>query len=299
MSSSIADTIIAKFTLSKSERKHLLLSAVAAGFSSILFAPLAGAAFAMEISTQGKWEWKSAPYFILSSFIALAVTNLLFTHQSALSILAHTQAFTLTFPQTTFDILAAILIGFFCAMFERIFVFLVKTMKNIFSKLSFHPYSGALIGSIVLLTIYRLAPYTQKFSGLGLTTIFYAFIEKSSWFDSIGKLIFTSFSIATGFQGGEIVPLLFMGSTLCSFLLSISPVPLSASLIAAAFPAVLSAACNTPMACSLLACELFGWNILPYSLLTCFTAYFFASKTGIYRTQLKLSKRWPYCPWKN
>lgn len=298
MSGSLADTILSFFPLQKSDRKHLLLCSIAAGFSSILFAPLSGIVFAMEVTRQGKWEWKSIPPMTLAAFISLAITNLLFHHEASWSALSHYQQLNLAAPQIFFDFLAAILIGLCCALFARVFVTLTALFKKALGWHIASPYGGTFIGASILLILYVLVPYTQKFSGLGTMSIFYSFLEKSPWFDSVGKLIFTSLSIASGFRGGEIIPLFFMGSTFASFFLSIFPIAVSTSLIAAAFPAALSAATSTPLACAILAAELFGWNILPYSLVTCFSAYFFASKEGIYTSQIKISRKWPYRPWR-
>jgi H+/Cl- antiporter ClcA len=120
--------------------------------------------------------------------------------------------------------------------------------------------------------------------GLGTEFIHDALVKMSSFRDPILKSFFSSLTIASGFKGGEFIPLVFIGSTLGSALGAIMPV--SFSLLAAlGFAGVFAGAANTPLACAVMASEIFGWNIFFYALITCYVSYYCSSHPGIYRTQ--------------
>ncbi|MHB1179902.1 MAG: chloride channel protein, partial [Daejeonella sp.] len=132
---------------------------------------------------------------------------------------------------------------------------------------------------------------TFDYLGLGVTnpkgavSIVSAFSENGSqtwsWF---WKLLLTAITLSTGFKGGEVTPLFFIGATLGNTLaiISGSPVDLFAGL---GFIAVFAGATNTPLACILMGVELFGSNNVIYYAVACFTAYYFSGHTGIYGSQ--------------
>ena len=53
-----------------------------------------------------------------------------------------------------------------------------------------------------------------KYLGLGLPTIVSAFLVKLPFYDFAAKILFTAVTLGTGFKGGEVTPLFFIGSTL-------------------------------------------------------------------------------------
>jgi H+/Cl- antiporter ClcA len=97
-------------------------------------------------------------------------------------------------------------------------------------------------------------------------------------------LLLTAITLSTGFKGGEVTPLFFIGATLGNALATISgaPVDLFAGL---GFIAVFAGATNTPLACTLMGIELFGAENVLYYAVVCFTAYYFSGHSGIYGSQ--------------
>ena len=97
-------------------------------------------------------------------------------------------------------------------------------------------------------------------------------------------MAFTIVSLGTGFKGGEVTPLFFIGATLGNALgpLLHQPVTLLAAI---GFVAVFAGAANTPIASTLMAMELFGAEIGVYAAIACVVAYLFSGHAGIYRAQ--------------
>jgi len=98
------------------------------------------------------------------------------------------------------------------------------------------------------------------------------------------KLLFTAITLGTGFKGGEVTPLFFIGAALGNTLATVSGAPIDL-LAGLGFIAVFAGATNTPIACTLMGVELFGPSPAIYYAVACFTAYYFSGRSGIYSAQ--------------
>ncbi|MET5020032.1 chloride channel protein, partial [Burkholderia pseudomallei] len=76
-------------------------------------------------------------------------------------------------------------------------------------------------------------------------------------YDFAGTVAFTVVTLASGFKGGDVTPLFYIGATLGNALSSLLalPAPVLAGL---GFVAVFAGAANTPNASTIMAIELFG-----------------------------------------
>jgi H+/Cl- antiporter ClcA len=154
-----------------------------------------------------------------------------------------------------------------------------------------NPWLVPVAGGLIIIGLTYLAG-TFDYLGLGVTTprgkgvsIVTAFKEggATSWSWS-WKLLFTAVTLSSGFKGGEVTPLFFIGATLGNTLAGLlgAPVDLFAGL---GFIAVFAGATNTPLACTMMGVELFGGEHVLYFAIACFTAYFFSGHSGIYTSQ--------------
>jgi H+/Cl- antiporter ClcA len=91
-------------------------------------------------------------------------------------------------------------------------------------------------------------------------------------------------SLGSGFKGGEVTPLFYIGATLGNALAPLLHLPFP-MLAALGFVGVFAGAANTPLACTLMAIELFGSEIGVYALCACVVSYLSSGHTGIYRAQ--------------
>ena len=98
------------------------------------------------------------------------------------------------------------------------------------------------------------------------------------------KMIFTALTLGAGFKGGEIVPSFFTGAAFgCLFgnLLNFSPTLCTAVGMTAVFCGVT----NSPITALLISFELFGYDGMPYFLLTVAFSYMLSGYFGLYRSQ--------------
>jgi H+/Cl- antiporter ClcA len=133
---------------------------------------------------------------------------------------------------------------------------------------------------------------TKDYLGLGVATPDDSGVSIVNAFNSGGasvlswfwKLLFTAVTLGTGFKGGEVTPLFFIGATLGNSIamLTGNPVSLFAGL---GFIAVFAGATNTPLACTIMGIELFGGEHVLYYAVACFIAYYFSGHSGIYTSQ--------------
>jgi H+/Cl- antiporter ClcA len=97
-------------------------------------------------------------------------------------------------------------------------------------------------------------------------------------------MVFTIASLGSGFKGGEVTPLFYIGATLGNAMAPLLDVPF-ALLAAVGFVAVFAGAANTPIASTLMAMELFGAELGVYAALACVVSYLCSGHAGIYRAQ--------------
>ncbi|PVH24683.1 voltage-gated chloride channel family protein [Sphingobacterium corticibacter] len=276
MAGSIADQFTKPFKLSPSDRSILIVAAVAGGFGSVFGTPLAGSLFAIEFYAIGKLKYNALlPAFLTAIFADLVAKYWNVPH-------AH---YTIDFvPEISFinigwAIVAGILFGICAATFSKSMYWITKLFKT---KISYAPLRPLIGGIIVCLVVLLLG--TTKYIGLGIDSIVSAFYVPSSLYDFAIKLILTVITLSAGFKGGEVTPLFFIGATLGSAISLFVPIP-TGLLAGMGFVAVFAGATNTPLACILMAIELFGSEGALYVALACITAYFASGHSSIYNSQ--------------
>ena len=144
------------------------------------------------------------------------------------------------------------------------------------------PFRSVIGGLIVAITVSLLG--TERYIGLGIPVIVDAFSQHLAPWDFLGKMVFTVMSLGSGFKGGEVTPLFYIGATLGNTLAPLLHLPLS-FLAGIGFVAVFAGAANTPITSTLMAVELFGTDIGIYAALACAISWLMSGYTGIYSSQ--------------
>ncbi len=277
MSASIADQFSRWISFSKNERKTLLIIGMSAGFASVFGTPVAGALFALEIVYFSKIAKNSFLLAIFTAFVAhFTVYFLGVQHTKYVQILP----VDISITHLLWIVLASVLFGLSALVFSKTIHFITKQCKIYIKNPIFRPF----LGGVILVAFFQFDFFTQ-FMGLGIPSIQNAFLVKSGNFDFALKLIFTAITLGFGFKGGEVTPLFFMGATLGSALSGFIPMPM-AVLAAVGFVAVFAGATHTPIASTVMAMELFGFEIGFFAAIGCFVAYLFSGRMGIYSSQI-------------
>lgn len=282
MGASLADQLSHFFNIDPNGRKILLVAGAGAGFSAAIGAPWAGVIFGMEIINIGKLRLFAWFECLIASFIAYYTTLFLKAPHSQYPTF---EMDSFTWKPVFFIFLAGIIFGLTAKLFS-LATHTVEKLNNRY--ISYTPLRPFFAGILIVLLYYIEGSY--RYVGLGINVIQESLKMPSSFLDPILKTFFTAVTIGSGFKGGEFIPLVFIGTTLGSAISIILPV--SFKLLAAlGFAAVFAGAANAPIACSLMAVEIFGLPILPYALIACFTSYYCSGHRGIYKSQKIATKK--------
>ena len=277
MAGAIADQFSKPFRLTESERKILLISAIAGGFGSVFGTPLAGAIFGLEVFLIGRLKYDAIFPAFATAIIADLVTKLWNTHHTHYQIdfIPAISALNLLYA-----IIAGIAFGLCAATFSKVIHYVTAFFK---STIAYPPLRPVIGGIIVALAVWALG--TTKYIGLGIPTIVASFGDHLPPYDFALKMAFTILTLAAGFKGGEVTPLFFIGAALGNALSYFVPLP-TGLLAGMGFVAVFAGATNTPLACSIMAMELFGSNCGVYVAIACVVSYLLSGHNSIYQKQV-------------
>lgn len=277
MGGAIADQFTKWFKLSIDDRKIILIIGISAGFASVFGTPLAGAIFALEVLVIGKVRYEAILPSLLTAIVADQVC-LLWGAGHASYIIPFVPE--MNFANLGYSVISGILMGWVAWSFSKSH----HVLTRIFKKWISYPPLRPVVGGIILVGIFTI-PETSRYMGLGVPYIQDAFQNPAPEFAFGIKLLLTAFTLAAGFKGGEVTPLFYIGATLGNVLILVLPLPM-ALLAGMGFVGVFAGATNTPIACTIMAIELFGAEGTVYFAIACVTAYLFSGKSSIYTSQI-------------
>ena len=277
MAGAIADQFSIPLKLNKRDRKILLIAAIAAGFGSVFGTPLAGALFALEVLFIGKIKYTALFPVFASAILADLVTDFWGVKHTSFSIIATEEIGILPI---IYSIIVGIAFGLCAAIFSKTQHLMTQFFKD---KIAFPPLRPFVGGILIVMIVLVLG--TTKYIGLGIPTLLQSFDNQLPFTDFILKMVLTLLTLSTGFKGGEVTPLFFIGATLGSALSLFIPLP-TALLAGMGFVAVFAGATNTPLACMMMSIELFGVESAVYMAIACLISYLVSGHNSIYDKQI-------------
>jgi H+/Cl- antiporter ClcA len=278
MSGSLTDGFARVARIAKVDRRLLLIAAIAGGFGSVFGVPLAGAVFALEVQAVGRIRYDAIVPAMTASLVGDLVVRGLGVHHSPVPILDAVDLEPLL-------VVKVLLAGLAFGATALVFAELTHGLKAVFrSTIRWAP-ARPLVGGVFIIAL-TYAVGTRDYLGLSLPLIGQSLAGGAGVIGAAFalKLLFTSITLGSGFQGGEVTPLFVIGATLgatLGHLLGV-PVPLLAAI---GFVAVFAGATNTPLACTIMGVELFGAGPIVLLAVACIASYVVTGERGIYATQ--------------
>jgi len=278
---SIAEHLGEFFKLDKADRRLMLMCGISSAFGSVFGTPLAGTIFGMEVISIGRLEYGALIPCFVASFSGSLVSSVLGTKYPHYIIRNIPQVSILT-------IIKVIIASILFAVISIIFTESIHACKRLFSRLFKSRIVRSIMGGLIII-ILTLIIGRRDYLGLGTSVIADSFEKIDSATNFFWKIVFTSITLGSGFQSGEVTPAFFVGSTFGNTLGGI--MNLSPSFLAAlGLVSVFCGATNTLITSFFLGLELFQGQAIIYMFICCVVSYFFSGDHGIYTSQ-KI-----YCP---
>ncbi len=265
---------------SDEDRRRTIMCGMSASFSALFGTPMAASVMAIEMSTVGIMYYSAFMPCVVAALTAHIVAGFINPGGEAVMTVTDVAPFTAVTGGYTivFAILCALVAVLFCAVLHSSKHFAQKMIKN--------PYLRAAVSG-VLVIILTLIVGSQTYNGAGSDII--AACTTDSAFKIVPyafllKMLFTAVTLSGGFQGGEIVPTLFVGTTYGHAVASIFGMsPMMGAALGATL--VFCGVTNCPIASILIGFEMFGFDMSSYILLGVAITYLFSGNYGLYASQ--------------
>ncbi|MEO6347580.1 MAG: chloride channel protein [Aquaticitalea sp.] len=277
------------FRLKGEDLRSMSIAGMASGFTAMFGAPLGGSLFALEIlHHEHAVEYYKAiiPAFVASCFSYIVFALIINMNFGAVWNLP---AYELL---SRYDFLYAVLFAIVATAFGWFFIFCTKMFKRLFEKLIVPIYIKTLIGGISLGIIAYYLPITRYFSHYQLNTLLISdFSLKILIAILFFKIIAISITVTSGWRGGFIIPLFFVGATLGLIIHQFVPSISLALAIVSCMAAINSCVTRTPMSTTILLATLTGFTYFIPILFASLTGYFLAPRIPFIASQMERKEK--------
>ena len=205
--------------LNESDKKIIILASMSAAFSALFGTPMAAVVFPMEVISVGVMYYAALVPCVFSAFAAQGIALLLKVRTVTPPYLVE------SVPNFySVDSIKAIILAIACALAGALFCIVLHNGEHYLKKWFPNPYVRVVAGAAGVIILY-FALRTDAYLGLGTGVIQASFKETAGPQMFLLKMLFTALTLCAGFKGGEIVPSLFIGATLGSFMSTILAAP--------------------------------------------------------------------------
>lgn len=273
------------FRLKGEELRSLSIAGMASGFTALFGAPLGGSLFSLEIlHHKHAVEYYKAiiPALVASSFSYLIFAFIIHLGLGPIWNLAGYEY------SGIFDFGYAVLFAIIGTAIGWGFIFSTKFFKFLFEKRPVPIYFKTLIGGVLLGLIAFYFPLTRYFGHHKINQLLTeTFTLKFLLTILIFKIIAISITVTSGWRGGFIIPLFFVGTTLGLIIHQLFPSINMTLAIVSCMAAINSCVTRTPMSTTILLATLTGFGYFIPILFASLTGYFLAPRIPFISSQME------------
>lgn len=288
---SLGSWMAKKLGLKGEDHRTMTIAGMATGFTAMFGVPLAGSLFALEvIHHKHVVQYYAA---LIPAFVASGTSFIIyqFITQAGLA-----PAWELPFPEIdakVFDFFWAMLYGAIGAFLGWGIIYVFRALKKLLKKINLPFYVQTCISGLILGVLAWQLPVTRYFSKFELVDLLHG-----DW--TLGilvvimlvKIFSMALTVTSGWKGGFIIPLLFIGAALGMVIYNLSPENQQLGLVVVCcMAAVNSCVTRTPISTIILVGALTGFGTFIPIMFASLTGFFLAPKSPLIAAQLDKEER--------
>ncbi|GAB3825918.1 hypothetical protein GCM10028895_36100 [Pontibacter rugosus] len=168
-----------------------------------------------------------------------------------------------------------------------LFIFSVRQCRHIFQKLQVPIYVKMMIGGLIIGTIAYFVPLSRYFSHDELNVLLEEQFTLEFLLILLGaKILAIAFTVTSGWRGGFIIPLFFVGATVGMIVNTAFPGQNLPLIMVSCMAAINACVTRTPISTTILLATLTGFHHFIPILFASLTGFFLAPKTPLINAQL-------------
>jgi H+/Cl- antiporter ClcA len=277
---SLGSWLAMRWRLSTEDMRVLTITGMAAGFTVLFGAPLGSAIFALEILHRRGMEYYEALLPAVIGSLAGYAVYLVLTGADIQSV----WKFPAFGPLHAVDLLWALGCGIVGGAVAAIFTFLSQGMRWAFRKIPAP--ARPLVGGIALGGLAFWSPYALTFGEFQIQPLLARNAAVGVFaVAAVAKLLGTSVTLSSGWRGGFIIPMFFMGVALGRLGHHLFHASNEVVLMACLMAAINVGVTKTPLGSTLVVTEMAGLQLFPVTLLAALVSLFLTSEVGLIHTQ--------------
>lgn len=273
---SIGNFLAEVFHFDEKDTKIMIMCGMSACFSALFGTPIAAAIFSMEVISVGIMYYAALVPCVVSALTAQEIAKYFNASQTHFMV-GEVPDFNLLMGSRF--ILAAMIF----AVVSILFCFTLHKSAKLYKKYFSNPYIRIAAAGLIVIAL-RYISGTTDYLGAGTPVINQSFTTQCMWYVFLLKIIFTAATLGGGFKGGEIVPTLFIGASLGSFLSGIFGLPVGLC-TACGMVSLFCGVTNCPITSLILAVEMFDMADIKYCILCIAVSYLLSGYYSLYNSQ--------------
>lgn len=276
------------FRMKGEDLRSMSIAGMASGFTALFGAPLGGSLFSLEILHHKhalQYYRAIIPALVSSCFSYIIFALIIHIGLGAIwDLTAYEYSGVYDFAYAVVFAVAATAVGW-------VFIYCTRFFKTVFNKKPLPIYIKTLLGGIFLGIIAYYFPLTRYFGHHEIGTLLESDLSLTLLFSIlIFKIIAIAITVTSGWRGGFIIPLFFVGATLGMIIHILIPGANFTLAAICCMAAVNVCVTRTPMSTTILLATLTGFTYFIPILFASLTGYFLAPRIPFISTQMEAAE---------